>query len=671
MPDILFGDFEARSAVDIKKCGADVYARDRTTRATAFGYAFNDDEVLVSRMGEPPEPAICDHIESGGKFVAHNAPFELLIWNHVYRKEFPFLPELKPEQMVCTMALAYAMALPGSLENAAAASGLDMQKDMQGHRVMLQIAQPRDIKEDGSIVWWTPEENPEKFERMYKYCATDIVVERALYKRLVKLSEYEKKVWILDNKINQRGVKVDVSSVKAAIEVVGHAKGALDERMREATNNAVATCSAVAQLTDWLRDHGVLCEGVAKAQVVDMLDTEGLPDNCANALKIRQLAAKSSTAKLTAMLRGICDDSRMRGLFQYSGAGTRRWAGRRVQLQNLPRQINFDRDDLAHVFEILNSAPTPKEASEQIELTYGNPMLVVSEAVRGCLIAEENNDLASCDFANIEGRVLAWLAGEAWKIKAFEDFDNGIGPDLYKVSASRIYHIPIESVDDWQRLIGKVAELACGYQGGVKAFHSMAKNYLVKVPDKQADQIKTGWREAHPRVVKYWYDIEEAAMSAVLKPGTTFYVGLGAAQIKYRVAGSFLWCCLPSGGVLCYPYPKIQQVETPWGQMKDALTYMGEDANTGKWCRQTAYGGLLAENVTQAVARDLLVEGMFGLEAHGYPIIMHVHDEIICELKEGFGSVEEMSEIMVKLPVWAKGLPVTAEGWRDKRYRKG
>lgn len=345
---ILFLDFETRSAVDIKKCGADVYARDPSTDVMCMGYAFDDEP---ADLWNPDNDRVNDHVSEGGTVVAHNAAFELAIWNHVMTRNY-FCPQLKPEQMLCTMAMSYAMALPGALADAAPAAGMTMQKDSAGHRVMMQLSQPRDILPDGTIVWW---DDREKFKKLFDYCKTDIDVERELFKRLMRLSPQEQKLWVLDHKINQRGVEIDLKSVKAAIDLVEAEKKRFNEKIREVTNGAVATVTATGQLTDWLRSKGLNVEGVAKSDVIDLLSDPQLPLDAREALLLRQEAAKSSTAKLEAMRRGVCDDGRLRGLFQYHGAGaTGRFAGRRIQPQNFPRP-RISQEDINQVFGILES----------------------------------------------------------------------------------------------------------------------------------------------------------------------------------------------------------------------------------------------------------------------------------------------------------------------------
>ncbi|MCO5761904.1 MAG: DNA polymerase, partial [Chromatiaceae bacterium] len=332
--------------------------------------------------------------------------------------------------------------------------------------------------------------------------------------------------------------------------------------------------------------------------------------------------------------------------------------GRRIQVQNFPRGSLTPLQVEDAIFNL--------QRPDYLDMMYGSPLDVISSCLRGMIVAAPGNELVAADFNAIEARVLAWLAGQESVLEIFRTHGK-----IYEHAAAGIYSKPMEEVTKAERQIGKVAVLALGYQGGVGAFQSMARIYGVKMADTEADKIKTAWRETHPRITHYWHDLESAAINAV-ELGCVCKAGAKDRQVAFKKDGSFLWCRLPSGRVLCYPYPTVKQVEVPWGGTKPALFYWCVNGTTNKWKETSTYGGSLAENVTQAVARDLLADAIVRLEHNQYPVVMHVHDEVVVEVPADApaDTVEKIETLISQTPAWAKGLPVSAEGWRGRRYRK-
>lgn len=650
--------------VDLPKAGIHNYATHPTTDAWCMAFAFGDEPVDIMSTGLLKR-GVRKHVEAGGLVVAHNAQFEFMIWNHIMVPRYGW-PPLKLSQMRCTMAAAYSMSLPGALNNLAIALGLQERKDAEGYRIMLQMSRPRS---EDPLVWW---EDLEKRERLFAYCCQDVEVERAAHKLLVTLSDSEQKLWELDQQINMRGIHFDRVAVEAAKTMADSEQKRLNAEMQTLTNNYVGTCNSTAALCEWVQLHGVKVDGVAKADVLESLAGD-LPAPVRSALLLRQEAAKSSVAKLRTILTAASADDRIRFMLQYHGAATGRWAGRRVQLHNLPRPT-LEQRDIESCIELIKAGKR-----DDIEMFYGRPLDVIASCLRGMLDAAPGKVLMAADFSNIEGRVLAWLAGEEWKLDAFRAYDAGNGPDIYNLAYARSFNVPAESVTKDERQVGKVQELALGYQGWVGAFQTMAANYNVKIGDERAAEIAAAWRTAHPATRRYWTELEGAAIAAVRNPGTPQPTGLMGRQSTFLRVDEFLWLKLPSGRCLCYPYPEVvlktrtftKDDGSEYTKTSDALQYVGQDSVTNKWGPVDTYGGSLAENITQAVSRDILAEALVRTDAGGGQIVLHVHDEIVVEMDERKPDLLKHFETLVAAsPAWATGLPISAEGWRGKRYRK-
>lgn len=645
-----------------------------------MAWAFDDEDPAVWIEGQPLPARVREHVEAGGKVFGHNVGFEWAVWNEIMAKRHGW-PALSIEQCDCTMIMSYAMGLPGALESAAMALGLATRKDAEGRALMLRMARPRSKAGVTPIVWWN---EPEKLSRLYLYCMQDVRVEREIHKRVLPLSPRERQVWLLDHKINQRGVAVDLVTARAATDMAEQLKVVYGDRLSELTNKRVASVNAVIPMKELLTELGVRDaeDGLNKQDVIDLIDA--LKDSvnphavlATKILTIRQEAGKASNAKFDKMIELAGDDGRLHNMYQYHAAGTGRWGGRGVQTHNLVRNMPKP----SQVASILEHVRRGDYAS--IDMIYGPPLSVLSSCLRSFFMAPEGMTLLNGDFANIESRGQAWFAGEQWKLEAFVAADEGRGPGIYELAYARSFGVPVESVlnPSEERQVGKVQELSFAFQGGIGAGRTMCKTYNVKATDEQIQDWKFRWRDAHPAITAVWPAIEEAAIAAVQNPGTPFTCGVQGRHATFKTAGSFLWCRLPSGRVICYPYPKILE-----GMYGPQLTYMTvpnpDDAkkhkiiddpmNSHSWVRLGAYGGSLFNNIVQGFSRDLLADVLLALDAAGAQIVLHTHDDVVAQVAlEKAERARAAMENMMRTPgAWAAGLPLYAKVAIMERYGK-
>ena len=664
-------DWETRSVADLKVVGLFNYARHSSTDIVCAGYAFDDEEPLLWLPGQPCPPRIVAHVQSGGEVIAHNAPFELELWNLVAVPKHDW-PRLAPEQTYCTLAMCYAMGLPGGLEDAALALGLAVLKDTEGRNLMLRVARPRRM--DGDIpVWWVDED---KLKRVHEYCRQDVRVERELHKRLLPLSAKERKIWLMDYAINQRGVAVDIPTATAGAKMAAEVQVRAGQQLAIITEGAVTEATALTALKQWVSAKGVTIpdESLDKEHVEALLDGE-LPADVRQALVLRQEAGKASVAKLDRMISLAGADGRLHNTLQYYGAAPGRWAARGVQVHNLVRAM-----PPPDVVEAI-LADVRDGALEWISMAYGPPMQQISRCLRSFFVAAPGKVLIAGDFAGVESRGGAWIAGETWKLRAFHEADAKTGPGVYELTASKTLGIPVASIgkDSPERQMGKVQELAFQYQGGIAAARKFLPKSLKDTSDKILNQWKFAWRDAHKMIVRFWKELEEAAINAVRSEGQVFEAGFPGRGVKFKKAGSFLWCQLPSGRVFCMPYPKLLA-----GTYKDELTYMtvpnegagtkiiADTKNANNWARVSTYGGSLMQSMMEAVCRDLLADKMLELHEMGAQIVLHVHDELILEVSEAKapGARMAMEATMRTAPAWAKDFPLWADCKIMRRYGK-
>lgn len=652
--DKLFLDFETKSAINIKKSGAFRYVEDESFDVLLLAYAFDDRPVRVVDFasGETwPEEFLQALRNPSITKVAHNAIFE----RTVIGKLLGYTP---PEEWLDTMHLAAQCGLPLSLDAAGKALGLpeDQAKMREGKALIRYFCQPcKPTRTNGGRTWNLPEHAPEKWYTFNVYCKRDVETERTIFHTLEHWmpSHEERRFWCLDARINERGVRIDRKMAQFAV--------AMDQRSKEElTAKAVALTGlenpkSVSQVKTWLADQEDKEFPSLNKKVVADVVASLTSDASREFMALRSELSKSSTAKYEAMLRAACADDHVRGTFQFYGANrTGRFAGRLVQYQNLPQNHMEDLDEARQL--VRGGHYTALKA------LYDGVSQPLSELIRTALIPEPGHQFLVADFSAIEARVIAWLAGERWRLDAFRE-----GADIYCASASQAFHVPVvkHGINGHLRQKGKIMELACGYGGGIGAMKAFGADKLGMTEEEMQETVDL-WRESSPRICEFWRSLEKAAIRSVARHAHTVSEIGG---IGFDMEQGVLWMTLPSGRRIAYWGARYEESHRNAG--RKVLSYMGQNQQTKKWERIETWGGKLVENCVQATARDCLREAMFALDAAGFDIRATVHDEVIINEPKSSGRTEEdVVALMCKGVDWMAGLPLNAAGYHGDYYFK-
>ncbi len=689
--------------------GLAVYATHPSTEVLSMAYDLKDGRPKQLWTPEHDSPQdLFDYVNQGGILEAWSSAFEYWIWNHVCVNKYGF-PPLRLPQLRCAKAKSRAYGLPGSLADTGAILGITNQKDSDGKRLLEKFSMPRNPTKADSRRRILPLEDIEDRERLYQYNIRDIVAESEISALIPDLSAAELQYWLLDQHINYQGVAMDRETIHAAMGIIDQAREKYNNELRLITNGAVQTASQIQEIRKWLSHEGVHTSSL-DADHLDELLKQNLSPAARRVLEIRSLIGSAAVSKLFTMGRQLAPDGRLHDLFQYHGARTGRATGQEVQPQNLPNLAGKQIDECSNCkrhFMDISGCPwcgtvqyhrprvdwnpaAVEDAIETIrtgnldcvEIYFGEAIPTVMATIRGMFIAKPGYDLICSDFSSIEAIVLAHLAGEQWQIDVFKT--HGL---IYEMTACKITGMDFEEMQLYKatsgkhhssRKLGKVASLASGYQGWLGAWLKFKADEFLN--EEEIKKAILAWRAANPSIVELWggqernwqselYGLEGAVIQAILNPG----VGFTYRLISYIVSNDTLFCELPSGRRIVYHKPRLRPSERRPGTY--SISYEGWNSNPMKgavgWQRMDTYGGMLTENVCQAVARDILMNAMLNLQLKGYSIVLHVHDEIVAEVPETYGSVEEFETIMSTMPIWAKDWPIKAKGgWRAKRYAK-
>lgn len=639
-------DIETYSDVPLQKTGVYRYVEPPSFEILLFSYSVDSTPVKVVDLacGEKiPDEIISALTDDSVTKWAFNASFERICLSRFLG--YPTGKYLSPKSWKCSMVWAATMGLPLSLEGVGAVLGLEKQKLTEGKELIRYFCQPcSPTKSNGQRSRNFPDHAPDKWWLFKKYNIRDVETEMAIQARLAKypVPDFVWKEYHIDQEINDRGVALDMELVHQAIQMDSRSRAELTTAMKEITE--LENPNSVQQMKQWLSDNGLKTDTLGKKAVADLMKTA--PPKLQNVLTLRRQLAKSSVKKYQSMEAAVCSDGRARGMFQFYGANrTGRWAGRIIQMQNLPQNHS---DDLAQARDLVRGGNF-----EAVQMLYEDVPDTLSQLIRTAFIPKEGCKFIVADFSAIEARVIAWLAEEKWRQKVFAD-----GGDIYCASASQMFGVPVEKhgVNGHLRQKGKIAELALGYGGSVGALKAMGAIDMGLTED-ELPELVSAWRQANPHIVKLWWDIDRAVKDAVIKKTTTEAYGL-----KFICRSGMLFITLPSGRRLAYVKPKIE--DNKFGG--SSITYEGV-GSTKKWERLESYGPKFVENIVQATARDILCYAMKVL--HNFSIVMHIHDELVIEADSDI-SLEFICKQMSKTPPWANGLLLRADGYETYFYKK-
>ena len=642
--DTLAIDIETYSDVSLPDCGVHRYTASPQFEILLFAYSINDEPTKIIDLAsgeEMPEEIMEMLIDDSVIKTAFNAAFE----RNCINRHFGL--SLRPEGWRCTAVQASMLSLPLSLEGVGGALNLDKKKMSEGKDLIRYFCMPcKPTKANGGRTRNLPSDAPEKWELFKTYCIRDVDVEKQIRKKLSKfpIPEKEQELYCMDQRINDRGIMVDRELISHAITCDLLYKEAATKKAYEISG--LENPNSVSQLKGWLNEKGIEVDSLAKAAVEELV--ENSQDEVSEMMKLRLAMSKTSVKKYEAMERSVCPDGRVHGLLQFYGANrTGRWAGRLVQIHNLPQN---------HMEDLELARSLVKEGRyDLIELFYDSTPEVLSELIRTAFVARPGCRFIVSDFSAIEARVMGYLAGESWVMEEFR----GAGK-IYEQTAAKMFHIPIEEITKGSpyRARGKVASLACQYGGAEGALVSMGALNFVK--EEELKGLVQSWRNANPHIVNYWYEIDGAVKAAVKERKITT---VGMVTVYYQ--SGMLKITLPSGRVLSYVRPRM--TTNRFGS--ESVSYEGVGTNR-KWTRIESYGAKFCENIVQAMARDVLAEAMLRLEKSGFDIVCHIHDEVVLEVPEGRSSVEEVNQIMAVCPDWCEGLPLKAAGFESPFYKK-